>query len=63
MISEALALHVAHRRVSHSWYIGVVSHGYGGFGWGRDGGVGWCAFGAKLQGGGRMLGDAGAFPV
>ena len=42
MIPEALELYV---EVSHSWCICVVSHGYGGLGWGRDGGDGWYACG------------------
>ena len=37
MISEALELHVEGGRVSHSWCICAVSHGYGGLGGGRDG--------------------------
>ena len=43
-------------RVDHSWCMGVVSHGYGWLGEGRDGGGGWLASGTKP-------GDAGALPV
>ena len=35
-----LELHLEGRRVSHSWCMGVVGHGYGGFGGGVDGGGG-----------------------
>ena len=58
MISEALELPVEGGRVSHSWCMVVVSHGYGGLGGGRDGGGGWYACGTC-----RMSGDAGALPV
>ena len=34
MVSEAIELCVE-GGVSHSWCMGVVSHGYGGLGWGR----------------------------
>ena len=40
MISEAHDLCVEGRRVSHSWCMCVVSHGYGGLGGGRDEGGG-----------------------
>ena len=40
MISDALELRVESARVSHSWCKCVVSHSYGGFGGGRDGGDG-----------------------
>ena len=59
MISYVLWLYVEGRRVSHSWCMCVVGHGYGGMGVGRDGGGGWFACGTK-QGGGRMSRDAGA---
>ena len=32
---------------SDSWCMGVVSHGYGALGIGRDGGGGWKACGTK----------------
>ena len=50
MISEALKLCVEGGQVSHIWCIGVVSHGYGGLGGGRDGGGGWYACRTKLGG-------------
>ena len=34
-------LHVERGRVSHSWCLGVVSHGYDGLGGDRDGDGGW----------------------
>ena len=40
MISEALNLCVEGGRVSHSWCMCVVNHGYGGLGGGWDGGGG-----------------------
>ena len=36
-------------RISHSWCMCVVIHGYGWLGVGRDGGGGWHAFGIKLR--------------
>ena len=41
-------------RVSHSWWMCVVSHCYGGFGVGRDDGDGWYACGTK-PGGSNIL--------
>ena len=41
MISEALKLRLVGGRVSYSWCMCVASNGYGGLGWGRDGGGGW----------------------
>ena len=38
--SVALELLVVGERVIHSWCVGVVSHSYGGFGGGMDGGSG-----------------------
>ena len=35
--TEALELNVKNRRVSHSWYMCVVGHGYGGLRGGRNG--------------------------
>ena len=43
IISEALELYVEVGRVSHSWCICVVGHGYGGLGWDGDGSCGWYA--------------------
>ena len=37
MISEELELRMKRGRVSHSWCMCVVGHGYGGLGGGRDG--------------------------
>ena len=48
MISEALEVYVEGGRVSHSWCMGVVSHGYGRLGGGSDGGGGWYACWIKL---------------
>ena len=39
-LSEAPRLHMEGTRVDHNWCVGVVSHSYGGLGWGRDGGGG-----------------------
>ena len=51
MISQALELRVEGRRVSHSWFKCVVSHGYGRFGGSRDGGGGlWIACWTKSGG-------------
>ena len=50
MISEALELRMEGRRVCHRWCLCVVSHGYGGFGEGRDGGGGWYACRSKPRG-------------
>ena len=50
MMSEVLDLQVKGGRVSHSWCMCVISHGYGGFGGGRGGGVGWYACGTKPRG-------------
>ena len=36
-----LELRVDGGRVNHSWWVGVVNHGYGRFGGGRDGGGAW----------------------
>ena len=47
MISEALVLFVIGGRVSHSWCLCVVGHGYGGLDGGRDGGGGWYVCGTK----------------
>ena len=43
LVSEALELHVEGGRVSHSWCMSVVSHGYGVLGGVRDGGGEWYA--------------------
>ena len=51
MISEAPLLYVEGGRVSHSWCMGVVTHGYGVLGGGSDGVGGWYACGTKLVGG------------
>ena len=48
MSSESLEMRVEDERVSRSWCMCVVSHGYGGFGWGSDGGVGFYACGKCL---------------
>ena len=45
MISEVLELPVAGGRVSHSWCMCLVSHGYGGLGGHMDVGGGWYACG------------------
>ena len=37
-------------RVCRSWCMCVVSHGYGGLGWVRDGGGGWYACGTMPGG-------------
>ena len=58
-----LELRVEGGRVDHSWCMGVVSHGYGWLGEGRDGGGGWLASGTKPGAVGHMSGDAGALPV
>ena len=50
MIFEAIELRMGDGRVIHSWWMGAVSHGYGGFGGGRDGGGGRHACGTKLGG-------------
>ena len=50
MISEAIDLRMEGERVSHSWYMGVVSHGDGGLIGGRDGGGAWHACGTKPGG-------------
>ena len=63
MISEALELCVVGGRVSHCWCMYALSHGYGRFGGGRDGGGVGCACGTKSGGAGRMSGDTGALPV
>ena len=42
--------------------MGVVRNGYGGLGYGRDGGGGWYACGTKPGVVGRMSGNAGALP-
>ena len=55
MISEALELRVEGERVSHSWYMYVVCHGFGGLG-----GAGMECMRDKARGLGCMLGDAGA---
>ena len=62
MISEALKLRMEGGRVSHTWCVCVVSHGYVGLGGGRDGGGGWSACETKPSRVGRMSGDAGALP-
>ena len=59
-MSEVQELCVEGGRVSHSWCMCVVSHGYGGFGGGRDGGGGLYACGTKHKGAGRISGNAGA---
>ena len=41
MISEKLQPREEGGRVSHSWCMCVISHVYGEFGWGWDGGGGW----------------------
>ena len=41
VISKALRLRVEGGRVSHSWCMSVVSHGYGGLVGGIDGAGGW----------------------
>ena len=43
MISEALELYLEDGRVSDSWCMCVVGHGYDGLGRGRDEGGGWYA--------------------
>ena len=58
--SEALELRVENGRVNYSWWVGVVSHSHGGYGWGRDGGGDWQACGTKPEGVDRMSGDVGA---
>ena len=50
MISEVLDLRVERGRVSHSWCMGVASHGCGGLDEGRDGGGGSYACGTKPRG-------------
>ena len=60
MTPKALELCVVGGRVYRSWYMGVVSHGYGEFGGARDGGDGWYAFWTKP--GGSHVWDAGALP-
>ena len=62
MISKALELLAEGGRVSHSWCMCVVDHGYGGLGWGKDGGGGLYACRKKANGDDRMLGDTGALP-
>ena len=47
-------------KVNDCWRMGEVSHSYGGFVGGRDGGCGWKTCGTELGGFGRMSGDAGA---
>ena len=49
-------------RVSHSWCMCVVGHGYGGLGGGMDGGGGWYACRTKPRGVGRWSGDVVAHP-
>ena len=51
MISEALELYVEGGRLSHSWCVCVVGHGYGGLVAGREGGGGCYACETKLGGG------------
>ena len=63
MISEELELRVKVERVSYSWCIFVVSHGYGGVGGGRNGGGGRFVCGSQSWGIRRMSGDAGSLPV
>ena len=50
MISEALRLRVEGVRISHSWYMCVVSHSHGRLGGFKDGGGGWYACGTKPMG-------------
>ena len=50
MIAEALELYVEDGRVSHTWCICVVYHGYSRLDGGRDGGGGWYACGTKPWG-------------
>ena len=50
MISDALELRMEGGRVSHSWYLCVVSHGNGGLGWGKNGGSGCYVCGTKPGG-------------
>ena len=59
MISDALELCVEGIQVSHSWWMCVISHGYGGFGGDRDG-DGMHA--GESQRVGCMSGDAGVIP-
>ena len=58
---KSLELGVEGGRVSHSLCMCIVSHVYGRFDGGRDGGGGWYAFG-KRPGVCHMSGDAGTFP-
>ena len=65
MISEALELRVLGRQVSRSWCLCVVSHGYGGFGGGRDDdgmnarqSHGGCSHAGKCRSSSRVRGDA-----
>ena len=53
-----MILEVDGGQVSHNWCMCVVSHGYGGFGCGRDVGGGWYACWTKPCGLSRV-GDAG----
>ena len=62
MISEAPELRVEGGRVSHSWCLCIVNHGYGGLGGGRDGCGGWYVCGTKPGGVRCMSGVAGALP-
>ena len=50
MIPEVLELCVEGGCISHIWYICVVSHVYGGFDGGLDGGGGWYACRTKPRG-------------
>ena len=50
MILEALESYMDGGRVSHSWCMGVVSHGYGGLGVGKNGGGGWYVCETKPTG-------------
>ena len=56
VISEALEQRVEGRRVSYSWCVCVVSHGYGVLGAGINGVVD----AGQNKGLGRMSGDSGA---
>ena len=47
MISEALELRLEGGRVSHSWCMCVVTHGYSGLGVGRVSDGGWYVCGTK----------------
>ena len=61
MISQSIELHVKGGRVSHSFCMCVISHGYSGLGGVRDEVVDGMHAG-QSQGVVHMSGDAGALP-